>query len=163
LTKPKNTPKLPPRPIGNSSRLPKAGALPKVFQIREFMAKVPFNLLLGIEVHRANADGVTLSCKLRDNLMNPAAVLHGGVTATLADVAVAAAIHHRFGGTRPITTVELKINYFRPVSEGTVYARATLLRVGATLCVGRVDLTDDQKRPIGVAIVTYIFLDGQHR
>jgi uncharacterized protein (TIGR00369 family) len=152
LTKPKSKPKR-----------PAESQLPKVRKIREFLARVPFNELVGIEFHRAHADGVTIRCKLRDSLMNPAAVLHGGVTATLADVAVAAAIHHRFDGTRPITTVELKINYFRPVSEGTVYARAILLRVGGTLCVGRVDLTDDRKRAIGVAIVTYIFLDGQHR
>ena len=122
-----------------------------------------FNELLDIQFHRAHADGVTIRCKLRDCLMNGAGVLHGGVTATLADVAVAVAIHHRFSGTRPITTVELKLNYFRPVSSGTLYARARLLRVGGTLCVGQVDLTDDQKRVVGVAIVTYIFLNGQHR
>ncbi|HXB74340.1 MAG TPA: PaaI family thioesterase [Candidatus Acidoferrales bacterium] len=152
MTKPKSIPK---RPEGSRPST--------VRQIREFLARVPFNELLGIEFHRAHSDGVTIRCQLRDSLMNGAAVLHGGVTATLADVAVAVAIHHRFGGTRPITTVELKINYFRPVSEGTVYARATLLRVGGTLCVGRVDMTDDQERAIGVAIVTYIFLKGQHR
>ena len=116
-----------------------------------------------MQLHRTHADGVTMRCKLRDNLMNGTGVLHGGVAAALADVAVAVAIHRRFGGTRPITTVELKINYFRPVSEGTLYARASLLRVGGTLCVGRVDLTDDQERAIGVAIATYIFLNRQHR
>jgi uncharacterized protein (TIGR00369 family) len=147
LAKPKSTPT---RPGG--SRI-----------LRQFLAKVPFNELLGMQLHRTHADGVTMRCKLRDNLMNGTGVLHGGVAAALADVAVAVAIHRRFGGTRPITTVELKINYFRPVSEGTLYARASLLRVGGTLCVGRVDLTDDQERAIGVAIATYIFLNGQHR
>ena len=144
-----------------STRLPKPNHT--LAQARRFLAKVPFNELLGIELHRAHPDGATMRCKLHDELMNGAGVLHGGVAATLADVAVAVAIHLRFGGTRPITTVELKVNYFRPVSEGTLYARATLLRVGGTLSVGRVDLTDDQKRAVGVAIVTYIFLSGQHR
>ena len=144
-----------------STRLTKPKS--KIQQTRGFLAKVPFNELLGIQLHRTHADGVTIRCKLRDALMNGAEVLHGGVTATLADVAVAVAIHHRFGGSRPITTVELKINYFRPISAGTLYARASLLRVGGTICVGRVDLTDDQKRDVGVAIVTYIFLNGQHR
>jgi acyl-coenzyme A thioesterase PaaI-like protein len=58
-------------------------------------------------------------------------------------------------------TVELKVNYFRPVLKGAVFARARLLRVGATLCVGRVDLTDDQRHDVGTAIVTYIFLDAR--
>jgi uncharacterized protein (TIGR00369 family) len=91
--------------------------------------------------------------------MNGAGVLHGGVAASLADVAVAVAIHHHLAAPRRITTVELKINYFRPVSEGTLYARARLLRMGKMLCVGQVDLTDDRNRPAGVAVATYIFLD----
>ena len=57
--------------------------------------------------------------------------------------------------------MELKVNYFRPVAEGTLFARAHLLRVGSTLCIGRVDLTDDRKNSVGVAIVTYIFLDAR--
>ena len=132
-------------------------------RIREFLGNVPFNELLGIQLHRTHADGVTIRCQLREGLMNGSGVLHGGVTATLVDVAVAVAIHHHFGEPRPITTVELKVNYFRPVSEGTLYGRARLLRVGGTLCVGQVDLTDDRKRAVGVAIATYILLNGQHR
>ena len=141
--------------------MPKADS--KKQDLSTFLAKVPFNELLGIELHRFHRDGVTLRCKLREELMNGSGVLHGGVSATIADVAVAVAIHHHFGGHRPITTVELKTNYFRPVSQGTLYARASLLRVGGTLCVGRVDLMDDQRRAVGMAVATYILLNGQHR
>jgi len=125
----------------------------------EFLAAVPFAHLLGIGIHRTHADGVTLRCKLRAELMNNAAGLHGGVTATLVDIAVAMAVYHHFGRRRPITTVEMKVNYFRPVAGGTVYARAHLLRVGKTLCVGRVDLVDDRKRVVGVGMATYMILE----
>ena len=81
------------------------------------------------------------------------------VAAAMADAAVGIAIQRHFGGKRRITTVELKINYFRPVSEGVIRARSRLLRIGSTLCVGSVDLTDDHGRAIGTAIVTYIFVD----
>jgi uncharacterized protein (TIGR00369 family) len=80
-------------------------------------------------------------------------VLHGGVSA-----AVGVALHRHFGGTYPITTVELKINYLRPAKEGHIFARSHLLRVGTTLCVGRVDIADSQKRAIGAALVTYMIL-----
>ena len=125
---------------------------------REFVANIPFNKLLGIKVSREHKDGVTLSCKVKEELTNSKGVLHGGVAASIADVAVGVAIHHHFKGARAISTVEMKINYFRPVSEGTLYARAHLLRLGSTLCVGRVDLTDTKKNLVGIAIVTYIFL-----
>jgi uncharacterized protein (TIGR00369 family) len=125
---------------------------------REFVANIPFNKLLGIKVSREHNDGVTLSCKVKDELFNSKGVLHGGVAASIADVAVGVAIHHHYKGARAVSTVEMKINYFRPVSEGTLYARAHLLRVGSTLSVGRVDLTDTKKNLVGVALVTYIFL-----
>ena len=42
----------------------------------------------------------------------------------LADAAVGSALAHHFRGTRRFTTVELKINYFRPVTEGRLIARS---------------------------------------
>jgi uncharacterized protein (TIGR00369 family) len=126
---------------------------------REFVANIPFNKLLGIQVSREHKDGVTLQCKVKKELLNSSGVLHGGVAASIADVSVGVAIQHHFKTVRPISTVEMKINYFRPVAEGTLYARARLLRIGSTLSIGRVDLTDSKKNLVGVATVTYIFLD----
>ena len=57
-------------------------------------------------------------------------------------------------------TVELKINYFQPVKEGRIVAWSHLLRLGSTLCVGSVELTDNGGRAIGTAIVTYMLVDG---
>src|SRR5580658_4580445 len=132
-----------------------------VARTRAFLDAIPFNHLLGIQISRAHSDGVTLHCKVKNSLLNSNKVLHGGVSASIADAAVGVAIQHRFAGKRAITTVELKVNYFKPVAEGTRFARARLLRVGSTLCVGQVDLTDNKKNLVGVAIVTYIFLDAR--
>jgi len=128
---------------------------------RAFIAKIPFNEFLGLEVFRAHPDGVTLRCRVRQELLNSQGALHGGVTASLADVAVGVAIQHRFRGARPISTVELKVSYFLPVTSGALLARARLLRVGSTLCVGRVDVTDSKRNLVATAIVTYIFLDAR--
>jgi uncharacterized protein (TIGR00369 family) len=128
---------------------------------RSFIAKIPFNAFLGLEVLRAHPDGLTLRCKVRQQLLNSHGALHGGVTASLVDVAVGVAIQHRFRGARPISTVELKVSYFLPVTSGALLARARLLRVGSTLCVGRVDVTDGKRNLVATAIVTYIFLDAR--
>jgi uncharacterized protein (TIGR00369 family) len=128
-------------------------------QIRDFIHRVPFATLLGIKLARVHRDGVTIECALRHELTNSVAVAHGGVTATLADAAVGVALNRHFGGKRPFTTVEMKINYFLPATEGHVFARSRLLRIGSTLCVGSVDLTDTQGRQLGTALVTYMLLD----
>jgi acyl-CoA thioesterase len=130
-------------------------------QIRDFLPRIPFNTLLGIKLTRTHSDGVTIECALRHELTNSAGVAHGGVTAAIADVAVGMALNRHFGGKRPITTVEMKINYFLPATDGHIFARSRLLRIGSTLCVGSVDLTNTEGKELGTALVTYMLLDAR--
>jgi uncharacterized protein (TIGR00369 family) len=131
-------------------------------QIRDFLSRVPFATLLGIKLTRVHRDGVTLECALRHELTNSFAVAHGGVAATLADAAVGMALNRHFGGRRQISTVEMKINYFLPATKGRIFARSRLLRIGSTLCVGSVDITDTQGNKLGTALATFMLLDA-HR
>jgi len=127
-------------------------------QVRERIAKSPFLETIGARLERTQPDGVTLACRFRDDLRNVFGGLHGGVAATLADAAAAFAIQRHFGGVRSMATVEMKINYFLPVREGVLRARARLLRAGNTLCVAAVELSDSQGRATGAALVTYMLL-----
>lgn len=126
---------------------------------RDFLTRHAFNHLIGFELVRVHRDGLTIQCRVRPELLNSAGAVHGGVTASLADAAVGTALQHHFGGTRQFTTVELKINYFRPVTEGRLRARSRLVRIGSRICVGQVDLSDEHGRSVGLAIVTYMLLD----
>ncbi len=127
-------------------------------KLTQFLQEIPFNSHVGLRLVRLHQDGVTVQCDLRPELLNGSGVLHGGVTATLADVAVGMALARHLGRPRSATTVELKVNYLRPVAHGKITARAHLIKVGATLCCGRVDMVDAQKRPVAVALVTYMIL-----
>ena len=127
-------------------------------ELNTVVKRMHFNQLLGIKVTRTHKDGVTIECPLRQELMNAMGVLHGGVTATMADAAVGISLWRHTGGARPHTTVELKINYLAPVQSGRIVARARLVRVGQHLCIGHVDLYDGAKKHVGIAIVTYMLL-----
>jgi uncharacterized protein (TIGR00369 family) len=118
---------------------------------------MPFNTLIGMRVDRLHKDGVTISCPVTAELLDENGALHGGVLTSLADAAAGISTQRHLGGSRPITTVELKINHVRPVTAGTVIARAKLLRVGSTLSIARVDLTA-ARRTVGIALVTYMLL-----
>jgi len=120
-----------------------------------------FNKLLGMRLVATHKDGVTVEVAVRPDMMNGAGVLHGGVTATMADAAAGISTNRQLGGKASITTVEMKINYFRPVTKGYVRARAHLMRAGSTLVISRVDLTDSDKKLIGTALVTYIILGAR--
>jgi len=127
-------------------------------QVQAFVDSSPFNSLLEMRVARVHADGVTLECRLRQDTRNTHGTLHGGVYATLADAAVGVAIAAHYEFKRKATTVEMKVNFFLPIVEGKLKARAKLLRLGSSLAVGSVDLYNDQKKLAGAALVTYKLL-----
>src|ERR1700730_16917421 len=104
------------------------------------ITEVAFENDLGLRVSRKHRDGVTVELLLRPGLLNSTGVLHGGVTASIADEAAWYAVQHHFGEDRPCTTSELKINFLRPITGKKVIARAYLLRAGKAVLVIRVDV-----------------------
>jgi acyl-CoA thioesterase len=105
-------------------------------------------------------DGVTLECRVTPSLLTAHQTLHGGVYATIADAAAGMSIFTHYEGKRLAATVEMKVNYFLPVRKnGRIAARAHLRRIGSSLAVAQVDLTDGDGRLVGLAIVTYKLLD----
>jgi acyl-coenzyme A thioesterase PaaI-like protein len=66
---------------------------------RAFLNGHAFNHLIGFELVRVHRDGLTIQFRVRPELLNSAGAVHGGVTASLADVAVGSALHYHFGGT----------------------------------------------------------------
>jgi uncharacterized protein (TIGR00369 family) len=130
-------------------------------QIRKRMAGSPFVETLGARLTRMHSDGITIECKVRPDLMNRWGALHGGVAATIADVAVGFALQRYLGEGQAVTTVEMKINYFAPITGGKLLARARLLRVGSKICVGSADVSDENGRAVGAALVTYMRLEQE--
>jgi acyl-CoA thioesterase len=127
-------------------------------ELRRMMPHMPFNALLGLEVKEIHDDGITIECPIRPDLWNGMGVVHGGVTATLADAAVGMALMQKHGGEQPATTVEMKVNYLRPAGKGSLLARSHLLKAGTTLAVGRVDIHDSAAHLIATALITYMYV-----
>jgi len=62
-------------------------------------------------------DEATISIEMRDDLRQPSGVLHGGVTATLIDTAMAFAVRTRLEPTASTATIDLTVHYLRPWSR----------------------------------------------
>jgi len=127
-------------------------------ELRQIMPHMPFNDLLGLEVKEIHPDGITIECPIRPELWNGMGVVHGGVTAALADAAVGIALMQKHGGEQPATTVELKVNYLRPAGKGSLLARSHLLKTGLSLAVARVDVHDSAGNLIATALITYMYV-----
>lgn len=127
-------------------------------EVNQVIEHMPFNRLLGVRCTRVHKDGITVEIPLRPDLMNGGGMLHGGVTASMADLAVGLALFQHFGGVRRIATVEMTVSYLRPVTLAKLVGRSKLVRVGERLAVGQVDLFDGKKNRVGVATATYMIL-----
>ena len=75
---------------------------------------------------------------------NPIGVVHGGFAATLFDSALGCAVHTTLKPGFAYTTVELKVNYVRPLlmSTGPVEAEGKIIHVGARLATAEARVTD---------------------
>jgi len=82
--------------------------------------------------------------------------LHGGVIATLVDVAAGFGSMAHYN--QPVTTVEMKVSFFVPVTGRKVSARSRILRAGRTLCVTQVEVHNDAGKLAAAAMVTYMVL-----
>src|SRR6187431_2981427 len=89
-----------------------------------------FAKLIGMRLVDLHPDVAVLSIEMRDNLRQPSGVLHGGVTATLIDTAMAFAVRTRLPMNEATATIDLTVHYLRPVLSGTFICTAKNVRAG---------------------------------
>nr|WP_210429402.1 PaaI family thioesterase [Paenibacillus dendritiformis] len=111
--------------------------------------------MLGIEVVQLQRDGCVMQLHIRPDLHNSLeGVVHGGVTNTLADVAMGHAAVPPVDGVQQCVTVESKINYLSPAIGELLVAESRVLKRGRNLIVTDVRITCDGKL-VAVASGTY--------
>jgi uncharacterized protein (TIGR00369 family) len=92
---------------------------------------------------------------------NPMGTLHGGILCDIADAAMGVAFASMLKAGQSFTTIELKINFFRPVWEAQLKAEAKVVRRGSTLGYVECEVTDEQGRLVAKAASTCMVLDGK--
>jgi len=127
-------------------------------RIEDALSTVPFAKLLGIKLDSVEPGDATLSLQIRDDFKQNAGVVHGGVIASLIDSATAFAIIPLLNADERTTTVDLTISYLRPLTAGSMVARAKVLRAGKRLIVVSAELFDDGRTLAATALSTYMRL-----
>ena len=105
------------------------------------------------------ADGETvMSLVAEERHSNPMGTLHGGILCDLADAAMGCANLTRLGPGETFTTVELKINFLKPVWEGRVTAVGEIVKAGRTLALLDCRVTDADGALVAYATSTCMTL-----
>ena len=116
-----------------------------------------FYQLLGMEILEVGPGHSKLRVRFREALTHGGGVGHGGVMASLADSCIACAL---FGLLEDpdqfrLSTIAMKLNYFRPFKEGEMIAEGRIIQKGSTIAVGEMDVHDGEGTVYGKGIATY--------
>jgi uncharacterized protein (TIGR00369 family) len=91
---------------------------------------------------------------------NPMQTIHGGVFCDLADAAMGVAYASRLAGDETFTTLELKINFLKPVTNGLLRATGRVVKAGRTIGLVECDIVDEQGSLVARASSTCMTLRG---
>lgn len=116
---------------------------------------LPFSKLIGMKLVDLEPGVAVISIEMRDDLRQPSGVLHGGVTATLIDTAMAFAVRTRLAPTDATATIDLTVHYLRPHITGTFTCTAKVVRAGKRIFTVSADVYNEDQKHIATAVSTY--------
>lgn len=100
-----------------------------------------------------------VSCALRPELLNPSGIAHGGLIATLTDVAAGLMALQADGWVHNIVTQSCNIHYLRPGCGDRLWAESHVIRKGRRVCVVQVDCFSADGRLCTTALYEIAYLD----
>ncbi len=115
--------------------------------------------VLGVETVEATAERVVLADPVGPKVHQPYGILHGGVSALIAESAASFGAALSVPPDKYVVGIELNASHLRSMRHGTLVATATPVRKGRTVQVWAVDITDGDGRPICVARCTLAVVD----
>ena len=104
----------------------------------------PIMATLGIDGIEVEEGRVVFAVEPAEYHYNPIGVVHGGVASTLCDSAMACAVHSTLPSGVGYTTLELKVNFVRPLTRdtGRVTCEGRTIHVGGRVATAEAHIRD---------------------
>ena len=131
---------------------------PSLERLIERGEKSSFYQLLGMQIVEVRENYARLSVKIDKKHIQFLGTVHGGVVASLADSAAAWAVYGSNNLKGIPVTVEMKINFLKPVKSGKLIAEARNVHEGSRIFVTDVEVKNDQGILVAKSLVTYYLL-----
>ena len=121
----------------------------------------PIARLLGFQLTAIEPGQAVIELEADERLANPMGTLHGGVLCDIADAAMGLAWASLLEAGETFTTVELKINFLRPVWRSHLRAIGTVIKNGRTIGLIECRVLDEEDRLVAHATSTCMTLRGE--
>jgi len=120
----------------------------------------PVGRLIGFRVTHAENGQATVEIDVDERHANPMGTLHGGILCDIADMAMGAALVSSLQPDETFTTLEMKINFLRPVWKAKLFAMGKVVKGGHTVSLVECDVFDNELKLIARASSTCLTLRG---
>jgi uncharacterized protein (TIGR00369 family) len=116
----------------------------------------PMADLIGFDFSEIEEGRVVFECTPAEYHYNPIGAVHGGLACTLFDSAMGCAVHTMLPAGVGYTTVELKVNFLRPITlkTGRLLCEGTTIHVGGHIATAEARLLDTSGKLYGHATTT---------
>jgi uncharacterized protein (TIGR00369 family) len=139
----------------------KENPTPSDFRARALANDVSAARLIGWNAVKAAEGHAVVTLAAGPQHANPMGTLHGGILCDIADAAMGIAFASTLAEGESFTTVELKINFFRPVWNAQLTADAKVIRRGSKIGYAECAITDEQERLVAKSACTCMVLAGE--
>jgi len=107
--------------------------------------KQPFDEFLDFEYKKLNDHHLQVRLPIRDLFVNSMGVIHGGVIASLADVAMSNLVPANENGIQQAVTVDLNVSFLRPATGTYLTAVAHMEKQGRSLIHTECSIYNDKQ------------------
>jgi uncharacterized protein (TIGR00369 family) len=128
---------------------------------RTIKSSAPAARLIGFTVGEIADGRAVATLEAGPQHANPMGTLHGGILCDIADAAMGMAFASTLAADESFTTVELNINYFRPIRKALLKAEAKVIRRGKMLGYVECEVRDEKGSLVAKASSTCLVLHGE--
>jgi len=121
----------------------------------------PIGELVGFKLAEIGAGRAVVEFEATRRHANPMGTLHGGVLCDIADAAMGMAYASLLAEGESFTTLELKINFLRPVWNAKLRAIGRVVKCGRTVGMVECDVLDENQELVARAVSTCMTLRGE--
>jgi uncharacterized protein (TIGR00369 family) len=121
----------------------------------------PISRLIQMDITEAEPGRVVFTCTPDESAYNPIGAVHGGLVCTLLDSVAGCALHSTLPQGKGYTSVEIKVNYLKPVraASGTLTAVGTVVKSGSRVGFTEGVVTDASGSVVATATSTLLVFD----
>ena len=128
---------------------------------RVFASKPPIAQLIGFEAEQIGDGHAVLTMEAGPQHANPMGTLHGGVLCDIADATMGMAFASTLAPDESFTTINLTINFFRPVWKERLRSEARVTNRGKNVGYVECEIVSDAGKQIAKASSTCSVLRGE--